>query len=67
MQYLRLYIPNKSFKDILGGLSAYLMWKKPPKAAALMESALKEAYTNMGCNGVNEIDNCLIEDILVSD
>jgi len=43
------------------------MWKRPPKAAALMESALKEAYTNMGCDSVNEIDKCLIEDILVSD
>ena len=67
VQYLRLYIPNKSFKDILDGISAYLMWKRPPKAAALMESALKEAFTNIGCDSVNEIDKCLIEDILVSD
>ena len=67
VQYLRLYISNKSFKDTLDGLSAYLLWKRPPKAAALMEDALKEAYTNSGCDSVNEIDNCLIEAILVSD
>jgi hypothetical protein len=67
VQYLRLYLSNKSFKDILDGLSAYLLWKRPPKAAALMEDALKEAYTNSGCDSVNEIDNCLIEAILVSD
>jgi hypothetical protein len=41
IQYLRLYLPDMSFKDILDGLSAYLLWKKPPKSAVLIEGALK--------------------------
>jgi hypothetical protein len=66
IQYLRLYIPNKSFKDTLDGLSAYLLWKRPPKSAALMEDALKDAYIHIGCDSVNKMNDCLIEAILAS-
>ena len=66
IQYLRLYIHDKSFKDTLDGLSAYLLSKRPPKAAALMETALKEAYVNIGYDGVNKMNDCLIETILSS-
>jgi hypothetical protein len=66
IQYLRLYIHDKSFKDTLDGLSIYLLSKRPPKAAALMEAALKEAYVNIGYGGVNKVNDCLIEAILTS-
>lgn len=66
IQYLRLYIHDKSFKDTLDGLSAYLLSKRPPKAAALMGDALKGVYANIGYDGVNRMNDCLIEAILVS-
>jgi hypothetical protein len=66
IQYLRLYIHDKSFKDTLGGLSIYLLSKRPPKAATLMEAALKEAYVNIGYGGVNKVNDCLIGAILTS-
>jgi hypothetical protein len=66
IQYLRLYIQDNSFKDTLDGLSAYLLSKRPPKSAALMEAELKEIYTNIGYGGVNKMDDCLIEAILDS-
>jgi hypothetical protein len=61
-----LYSHDKSFKDTLDGLSAYLLSKRPPKAAALMEAALKEVYVNIGYEGVNRMNDCLIEAILSS-
>jgi hypothetical protein len=66
IQYLRLHIHDKSFKDTLDGLSAYLLSKRPPKAAALMDAALKEAYVNIGYDGVNKMNECLIDAILAS-
>ena len=47
IQYLRLYIPDRSFKAILDGLSAYLLWKKPPKTAVFIVGALKECVDIM--------------------
>ena len=32
----------------------------------LMDAALKEAYVNIGYDGVNEINDCLVEAILIS-
>lgn len=64
IQYQRLYIYDNSFKDTLDGLSTYLLSKRPPKAAALMEAALKEAYVNIGYDNVNKMNDCLIEAIL---
>jgi hypothetical protein len=52
---------SNCFKDTLDGLSVYLLSKRPPKAAALMEAALKEASANIGCDSVNEMNDCLIE------
>jgi hypothetical protein len=66
IQYLRLYIHDKSFKDTLDGLSIYLLSKRPPKAVALTEAALKEAYVNIGYGGVNKVNACLLAAILTS-
>ena len=66
IQYRRLYIHDNSFKDTFDGLSAHLLSKRPPKAAALMAAALKEAYANIGYDGVNKMNDCLIEAILTS-
>ena len=42
------------------------MLKRPPKAAVLMDAALKEAYANIGYDSVNGMNDCLVEAILIS-
>jgi hypothetical protein len=37
-----------SFKDALEELSAYLLWKNPPKCVFEMESKLNRVFENIG-------------------
>jgi hypothetical protein len=55
-----------SFKDTLDGLSAYLLWKKPPKSAVLIEGALKGVCRYNGCEDTNRLNNSILDAIVLS-
>ena len=44
IQYMRFYLGEMSFKDVLGELSAYLSYKNPPKCVFNMEKALNLVF-----------------------
>ena len=41
IQYVRLHLADKSFKEVFEELSFYLLWKKPPKCVSQFEKELE--------------------------
>jgi hypothetical protein len=41
IQYMRLYLTDMSFKDVLEGISVYLLRERPPKCAFSVRNAFK--------------------------
>ena len=66
IQYRGLYLPDVCFKGILDALSAYLLWKKPPKSAVLIKDALKGVCRSNGCDGTNRLHNSIADAIAPS-
>ena len=61
IQYLRLYLGEISFKEALDDLSAYLMYKSPPKCVFIVENALNQVFHEIGSKWLDKIDigfNC---------
>jgi hypothetical protein len=56
VQYLRLSFDDMSFKDALEELSAYLLWKNPPKCVFEMESKLNRVFENIGFEGSDKMN-----------
>ncbi|VUT27009.1 MAG: hypothetical protein MOIL_01823 [Candidatus Methanolliviera sp. GoM_oil] len=46
----------KHFKDVLEELSAYLLWKNPPKCVFEMESKLNRVFENIGSEGLDKMN-----------
>jgi len=44
IQYMRFYLGEMSFKDVLDELSAYLSYKNPPKCVFKMEKVLNLVF-----------------------
>jgi hypothetical protein len=56
VQYLRLFFDDMSFKDALEELSAYLLWKNPPKCVFEMESELNRVFGNIGSERLDKMN-----------
>jgi hypothetical protein len=56
VQYLRLFFDGMSFKDVLEELSAYLLWKNPPKCVFEIESELNRVFGNIGSEGLDKMN-----------
>jgi hypothetical protein len=41
IQYMRRYLTDMGFKDVLEGISVYLLREQPPKCAFPLETPLK--------------------------
>jgi len=67
IQYLRMYLADLSFKDVLDALSAYLMREHPPKCLLELETAFERMSGNIGPKVRNEINSCLTGGISLSD
>ena len=46
----------KRFKDTLDELSAYLLWKNPPKCVFEMENRLNRVFENIGSEGLDKMN-----------
>jgi len=67
IQYLRLYLTDQSFKDVLDALSAYLLRENPLKCLLELETAFDRISGNIGHKVLNEINSSLTEGIPLSD
>lgn len=56
IQYLRIYLPDMSFKDVLENISAYLLWKYPPKCVSSLENVIERMFKNIGYEKPNKIN-----------
>ena len=56
IQHLRLYLDGMSFKDALEELSAYLLWKSPPKCVFTVEKELNRVFGDIGFKGSDKMD-----------
>ncbi len=55
-----------SFKDVLEAISAYLLWKHPPKCVFSLGSALERTLENIGYEKPNKINIGLTGTTLLS-
>lgn len=67
IQYLRMYLADLSFKDVLDALSAYLLRESPPKCLPVLETAFEKMSGNIGPKVRNEINSGLTGGIPLSD
>ncbi len=56
IQYLRRYLTHMSFKDVLEGISVYLLRERPPKYAFSVRNAFEVALENIGSEKLNKIN-----------
>ena len=56
IQYLRLYLTHMSFKDVLDGISVYLLRERPPKCAFSVRNALEVVLENIVSGKPNKIN-----------
>ena len=66
IQYLRLYLTDLSFKDVLDALSAYLLVARQPKCLVDLETVFERLSGNMGHKVRNEINSGLTGGIPLS-
>jgi len=66
IQYMRLYLTDMSFKDVLEVISAYLLWKHPPKCVFSLGSTLERTLENIGYEKPNKINIKLTGTTLLS-
>ena len=59
IQYVRLYLADKSFKEVFEELSFYLLCKEPPKCVSQLEKELESIFWNIGSEGSNKIKTWL--------
>lgn len=59
IQYLRLYLKDKSFKEVFEELSFYLLWKEPPKCVYQFEKEIESVFGNISSEGSNKIKTWL--------
>jgi len=64
---VRLYLPDTSFKDVLDGISVYLLRERPPECVASLENAIERIFEDKGCERSNKINTDLIGAIPLSD
>ena len=67
IQYLRMYLDDLSFEDVLDALSAYLLREHPPKCLLELETAFEKMSGNIGHKVRNEINSGLTGGIPLSD
>lgn len=67
IQYLRLYLTDMSFKDVLEGISVYLLRERLPECVASLENAIERIFEDKGCESSNKINTDLIGAIPLSD
>jgi len=53
--YVRLYLADKSFKEVFEELSFYLLCKEPPKCVSQLEKELESIFGNVCSEGSNKI------------
>jgi hypothetical protein len=56
IQYLRLYLTDMSFKEVLEGISVYLLREHPPKCAFSVRNAFEVVLGNIGSEKLNKIN-----------
>ncbi len=56
IQYLRRYLTHMSFKDVLEGISVYLLRERPPKCAFSVRNAFEVVLENIGSEKPNKIN-----------
>jgi hypothetical protein len=56
IQYMRLYLTDMSFKDVLDGISVYLLRERPPKCVFSLRNAFEGVVGNIGCEKPNKIN-----------
>jgi hypothetical protein len=66
IQYMRLYLTDISFKDVLDGISVYLLRERPPKCVFSVRNAFEGALGNIGCEKPNKINIDLTGTTLLS-
>ena len=57
---MRPYLPDTSFKDVLDGISVYLLRIRPPECVASLENAIERISEDKGCESSNKINTDLI-------
>ncbi len=67
IQYVRLYLPDTSFKNVLDGLSVYLLRERPPECVASLENAIERIFEDKGYVKSNKINTDLFGAIPLSD
>ncbi len=56
IQYLRRYLTDMSFKDVLEGISVHLLREQPPKCVFSVKNAFEVVLGNIGCEKPNKIN-----------
>ena len=56
IQYMRLSLTHMSFKDVLEGISVYLLRERPPKCAFSVRNAFEVVLENIGSEKPNKIN-----------
>jgi len=56
IQYMRLYLTDMSFLDVLDGISVYLLRERPPKCVFSVKNAFEAVLGNIGCEKPNKIN-----------
>jgi hypothetical protein len=56
IQYLRLFLREMSFKDVLEELALYLLWKNPPKSVLWFKSKLERVFRNIDFKRLNKLN-----------
>jgi len=49
IQYMRRYLTDMGFKDVLEGISVHLLREQPPKCVFSVRNAFEGALGNIGC------------------
>jgi hypothetical protein len=63
---MRLYLTDMSFKDVLEGISVYLLREHPPKCAFSVRNAFEGLLATIGCEKPNKINIGLTGTTLLS-
>lgn len=56
IQCMRLYLTHMSFKDVLEGISVFLLRERPPKCAFSVRNAFEVVLENIGSEKPNKIN-----------
>jgi hypothetical protein len=64
---VRLYLPDTSFKDVLDGISVYLLRERPPECVASLENAIERIFEDNGYERSNKINTDLFGAVPLSD